>query len=338
MTDQTRPLAVGLMPLENRHDAIIRVATRADQLGYFGFFLPETWAHATTVLLAACAARTQQIHVGATVLGTWGRSAATIAMASSTLDAVSDGRFILGLGSSTPQLTEGLHDVPYGSPYEKMRQSVTQVRALLRGERTPLVDAPEARPLALNLEPRPEIPILLAASSPTTMRLAGELCDGWVPFLYPRDSVKDGVALLHLGRAKADTELPEPLVYAEIPTVVAEDEQKAREGAAWFVAFYIMMMGPIYRNTLARLGFAKEVELVQEANADRRPAIVPSEADVLLEQLTIYGTPEQARAQLSAWYDAGATVPGLLLAPNLSDEEIDFALEACQPSANDNAQ
>ena len=113
-----------------------------------------------------------------------------------------------------------------------------------------------------------------------------------------------------------------------IPTVVTEDLATAREGAAWFVAFYLIMMGPLYRQVLTRLGFEPAVEAVLAANADGKPAIVPPEAEVLLAQLTIYGTPEQAQKQLAQWYAAGADMPVLALRPNLSASEADFLLHA----------
>src|SRR5215207_1635069 len=110
------------MPLENRREAFIGLATAADRLGYDGFYLPETWAYDITVLLAEAALRTERIGLGTGILGVWSRSAATIAMAASTLSAVSNRRFTLGLGASTPQLTEGLHDVPYAAPVTQMRR------------------------------------------------------------------------------------------------------------------------------------------------------------------------------------------------------------------------
>jgi len=320
------------MPLETRCDIIRHLATKADETGYTAFFLPETWSYDTTVLLAEAAVQTRQIHLGATVLGIWGRSAATIAMASSTLHEISNGRFILGLGTSTQQLTEGLHDISYEAPYKKLRQVITQVKALLCGERLPLYTATDARPIRLNLPTHPDLPIYLAASSPKSIQIAGELCDGWIPFLLPRDRLADGIALLQEGAARADTSKLLPQICPSIPAVVAADTATARKGAAWFVAFYLTMMGPIYRNALARWGFAREVEAVLEANPGRNPAIVPPEAEVLLEQLTLYGTPKQVREQLTRWYKAGAAMPGLVLAPNLSREELDFTLQAFRRS------
>src|SRR2546428_2006626 len=135
------------MPLENRRDVLIALATEADRLGYEAFCRPETWAYDVTVLLAEAALKTKGITLGTGILGVWNRSAGTLAMAAATLGALSGGRFTLGLGASTPQLTEGLHDVPFTAPLARLRQIVAQVRALLRGERIPLARATAARAL-----------------------------------------------------------------------------------------------------------------------------------------------------------------------------------------------
>src|SRR5690349_24241156 len=108
------------MPLENRHATFVALATQADRLGYDGLFLPETWAYDTTVILAEAAARTERLTLGTGILGVWNRSAATIAMAAATLATISRGRFVLGLGASTPQLTEGLHDVAFAAPIARL--------------------------------------------------------------------------------------------------------------------------------------------------------------------------------------------------------------------------
>ncbi len=320
-------VAVSLMPLENRRATILRVATGADRLGLAGFFLPETWAHDTAVLLAEVAARTTRVGLGSAVLPVWSRSAGQIAMAAATLHDISGGRFTLGLGASTKQLTEGLHDVPLTRPVPKMRSVVAQIKALLAGERVPLETATGARPLKLNLPGRPEVPIYLAGLSDATVRLAGELADGWIPFLYPRSRLQGGVMLLEDGAARAGRK-DLPRLAPSIPAVIAPNPADARKGAAWFVAFYLTSMGPFYAHSLARLGFAKEVAAVQAANTTRGSAVVPPEAEVLLEELTVYGTPADARARLARWRDAGAALPILLLPPNLEPAQIDFALDA----------
>jgi alkanesulfonate monooxygenase SsuD/methylene tetrahydromethanopterin reductase-like flavin-dependent oxidoreductase (luciferase family) len=324
-------VAVSVMPLENRREALIGLATAADRLGYDGYFLPETWAYDISVMLAEAAVRTERIGLGTGILSVWSRSAGTIAMAASTLSALSGGRFTLGLGASTPQLTEGLHDVPFKAPVAQMRRTLTQVRALLRGERIPLGVATAARPLKLNVPPAPGVPIYLAALSDDSIRLAGELADGWAPFLYPWSQLARGRELLGEGAARAGAPERVTLIYPCTPAVVAEDPAKARAGAAWFVSFYLTTMGPLYRQSLIRQGYGKEVEAVLAANTPKFAAIVPPDADELLEQLIVYGTPEEARRRLARWHAAGATMPILLLRPNLTPAELDLTLTAFRP-------
>lgn len=327
-----RRLGVSIMPLDNRREVLVGTAAAADARGYDGFFLPETWAYDVTVLLAEAALRTRRLVLGTGIASVWGRSAATLAMGAATLASISNGRFVLGLGASTPQLAEGLHDVPYAAPVERMRRTLVQVRALLRGERVPLAVATGARPLRLNLPPGPEVPIYLAALADASIRLAGELADGWIPFLYPRSRLATGVALLAEGAARTGDPGRRVAICPSVPAVVAEDPAKAREGAAWFVAFYLTTMGPLYRQRLVQLGFGREVEAVIAANTPKTLGVVPPEAETLLEELTVFGTPAQARARLGRWYDAGAEFPSLLLPPHLGPGEIDYMLEAFRPA------
>ncbi|HEU5320004.1 MAG TPA: LLM class flavin-dependent oxidoreductase, partial [Methylomirabilota bacterium] len=275
-------VGVSLMPLETRRDVLVSTAVAADRLGYHGFYLPEAWTFDVTVLLAEAAVRTERITLGTGILGVWSRSAGTLAMAATTLAGVSGGRFVLGLGASTPQLTEGLHDVPFDGPAARMRRVVTQVRALLRGERVPLAVATGARPLKLGVTPPAAVPIHLAALVPASVRLAGEVADGWIPFLYPRRHLPAGLELLREGAARTRGGARVPAVCASVPTAVAADAARAREGAAWFVAFYLTTMGPLYRQSLVRQGFAKEVEAVLAANSPRMQGVVPPGAEALL--------------------------------------------------------
>ena len=324
-------VGVSVMPLDNRRDALVDVATTAERLGYDGYFLPETWAHDVTVLMAEAALKTRRIVLGTGILGVWGRSAGTLAMGASTLAAISGGRFVLGLGASTAQLTEGLHDVPFIAPLAKMRRTVTQVRALLGGERVPLAVATGARPLKLNLAPTGAVPIFLAALTDESVRLTGELADGWLPFMYPRRCLAQGKALLREGAARAGGGERRVAVYPSVPTVVADDAKEARAGAAWFVSFYLTTMGPLYRRSLARQGFEREVEAVIAANTPRFAAAVPPEAETLLEELTVFGTPGEARARLAEWHAAGADMPMVFIRPNLSPAEIERTLSAFVP-------
>src|SRR4051812_17780707 len=130
-----RPLGVGLVPMETRREAVLRVATWAEELGYADFSVAEGWGLDAGVLLAEVAGRTSRIRLGTGILNVWGRSPATIAMLAAGLAEVSGGRFELGLGAGSPQLAEGLHGVPFRAPVDRLADVTRQVRRLLDGER-----------------------------------------------------------------------------------------------------------------------------------------------------------------------------------------------------------
>ena len=326
---RARALAVSVMPLENRREQFETLAMLGERLGYDAMLLPETWAYDVTIVLAEAAVKTERIRVGSAILGVWNRSAATLAMGAATLASLSRGRFVLGLGASTPQLVEGLHDVPFGAPLTQMRRVVTQIRALLRGERVSLAVAKEARALRLNVPPA-EVPICLAAIGDASVRLAGEIADGWMPFLYPLRMLGQGLERLREGATRGGRAAL-PVVYPMIPASVDEDADKARAGAAWLVAFYLTSMGTFYRDTLIRFGFDKEVQAVLAANTPKFAAAVPADAEVLLDELIVYGTPAEARRRLARWYEAGAAMPGLMFRPGLTADETRRSLEAFVP-------
>ena len=326
-----RALAVSVMPLETRRERLIGLATLADELGYTAVLLPETWAYDITILLAEMAVKTRRVKLGTGIVGVWNRSAATLAMGAATLASLSEGRFILGLGASTPQLVEGLHDIPFEAPLPRMRRAVTQMRALLRGERVPLTVATGARPLKLNVPATAPVPIYLAGLADVSVRLAGEVADGWMPFLYPLRLLGQGIERLREGARRA-RRADLPLVCPCVPAVVHDDAARARAGAAWFVSFYVVSMGTFYRDTLIRFGFDKEVQAVLAANTPKFGGAVPPEAEELLEQLIVYGTPPEARRRLDRWYAAGGAMPGLLLQANLSADDTRRTLEALAPT------
>jgi alkanesulfonate monooxygenase SsuD/methylene tetrahydromethanopterin reductase-like flavin-dependent oxidoreductase (luciferase family) len=212
-----------------------------------------------------------------------------------------------------------------------MRRMVGQIRALLRGDRIPLAVTTAARPLKLNVPSPPEVPVHLAAIGDDSVRLAGELADGWIPFMYPLRQLPHGLARLREGAERGGHAERLPGVYPSVPAVVSADAARAREGAAWFVSFYVVSMGTFYRDSLTRQGFGKEVQAVLAANAPRFQGAVPPDAEELLEQLIVFGTPAEARRRLQRWQAAGAGEVGLLLRPQLTFDEIGFTLDAFRP-------
>jgi alkanesulfonate monooxygenase SsuD/methylene tetrahydromethanopterin reductase-like flavin-dependent oxidoreductase (luciferase family) len=152
-----------------------------------------------------------------------------------------------------------------------------------------------------------------------------------MPFLYPLRLLPQGIERLREGAARGGHPERLPVICPSLPTVVAADAATARDGAAWFVAFYLTTMGTFYRDSLIRQGFEKEVKSVLAANSPKPLGVVPPDAEELLEQLIVYGTPEEARRRLARWHAAGAATAGLLLRPALPAEEIALTLDAFVP-------
>jgi alkanesulfonate monooxygenase SsuD/methylene tetrahydromethanopterin reductase-like flavin-dependent oxidoreductase (luciferase family) len=324
-------LGVGLTPLETRREVVLHVAARAEQLGYDAFYLAEGWGHDAGVLLAEVAVRTSRIRLGTGVLNVWGRSPATIAMLATSLHQVSGGRFVLGLGAGSPQLAEGLHDVAFTAPVTRLRTVVEQVRRLLDGERLTPSFPGGHRALRLATDPAPEIPIHLAALGPAAVRLAGELADGWCPFLLPCSALGERIRILEEGAAPSPQDRPLPQICPSVPVAVSADHDSARRIASWWVAFYLTSMGPLYRRTLRNLGQGSAVDDVVAANPTHRTAEVPTSAEVLLDELTVWGDAASARQRLGRWYAAGADTPILTLPPNRPLDELDHMLESLRP-------
>ena len=201
---EPRRIGVAFTPFETRADLSLRLGRQADELGLARVDVAEGWTHDSMILLAQLAASTQNIGLGTSVVSAWGRTPASIALGAASLQSCSQGRFSLGIGASSPPLTEGLHGIPWDRPLARLRQTLTAVRALLKGDRLPDA-AGGARPLRLGVVPEPAVPIVLAALSPGSIRLAGELADGWVPFLWARSRLHEGRALLQDGESRSET-------------------------------------------------------------------------------------------------------------------------------------
>ena len=208
------------------------------------------------MLLAEVATRTSRIRIGTGVLNIWGRSAAQIAMLATSLHEISDGRFVLGLGAGSPALAEGLHDVAFRAPVQRLAAVTRQVRALLDGGR--VTPAGGGRGLRLAVGPSP-VPIVLAALGPAAIRLTGEVADSWGPFLFPVSALQDGIRLAE-GRRRRSGRCRQ--VCPCIPAAVSPDPDQARALASWWVEFYLTKMGPLYPARLRQLGLAAAVDEV----------------------------------------------------------------------------
>ena len=198
---------------------------------------------------------------------------------------------------------------------------MTAVRALLAGDRLP-EPAPGARPLRLGVVPESPVPILLAALAPGSIRLAGELADGWTPFLWARSRVQDGRALLQEGERTGELRTP-TRVSLGVPVALGRDETSARRLAAWWLSTYLTRMGPLYPRMLGqRFGMSAAVDAIVGTADGNTPSELPAAAEELAQDVTLFGTYEQAADTLAAWFDAGADSLNLVLPPGHPEEEL----------------
>ena len=201
------------------------------------------------------------------------------------------------------------------------------MRALLEGHRLPL-EREQVRPLRLGALPEQAVPIALAALAPASIRLAGELADEWLPFLWARSRLADGRELLADGEAAAGAPTS-TRIAASVPLAIGEDEAAARQIAASWLLSYLTRMGPLYPRTLRdQLGFASEVDALLDANRDGQEPRLPRAAERLAGEVTVMATYDEAPAAIAAWLEAGADTIDLILPPAVPEELLHEMLEA----------
>jgi len=316
-----------MTPFQTDAEATVRLAVAAEELGYARFGTAEGWTNDAVVVLTQIALATSRIELATAVLPVWSRTPAAIAMAAAGLQRASAGRFALGLGASSPPLVEGLHGLTWERPVERLRTTLVSVRALLDGARLPLARK-EVRALRLGMPPEQPVPVMLAALSPASVRLAGELADRWLPFLWARSHLGDGRALLAEGESLAGRPAPTVLSPA-VPLAIGEDEAAAIEIAAGWLLAYLTRMGPLYPRLLReRFGFANEVDALLRANENGGPPRLPGAAEAMARELTVIGTYEEAPDAVRAWLEAGADAIDVVLPFGLPEERLREMLRA----------
>jgi F420-dependent oxidoreductase-like protein len=291
----------------------------AERLGYDSAWAAEAWGTDAVSVLAWIGASTSTIKIGSAILQIPGRSPANTAMTAATLDLMSGGRFILGLGTSGPQVVEGWHGQAWGKPLVKTREYVEVVRAALRrdvlehdGEhyRIPY-DGPGAtglgKPLKLMLRPlRADIPIFLAAMAPRNVALAAEIADGWLPIFVDPERF-DAAFGASLAGAREGFE-----IAATVNVLVGDDVQALRDALKPHLALYVGGMGAKGRNfynaLVRRYGWETEAERIQELylGGHHRDAIA-AVPDELVDAVTLVGPKDRIADRLAAWQETGVT-------------------------------
>lgn len=305
----------------------------AEKLGYSSVWVAEAWGSDAVTVMSWIAARTDTIKVGAGILQMPARTPAMTAMTAVTLNELSGGRCLLGLGLSGPQVVEGWHGVPYGKPLGKTREYVSIVRAAIaRKERLvhegvhyqiPYTGSDATglgKPLKLMTHPTYPVPIYLAAIGPKNVTLTAEIADGWLPIFYSperADSIYGPLLAAGFAKSGEDGKSERFDTVASLQAIVTDDLDRARDMVRPMLALYIGGMGAkgrnFYNDLAGRYGYAEAAARIQDLYlSGKKMEAVRSVPDELVDELALIGTKEMIRDRLEAWKESSVTTLALM--------------------------
>ncbi|MFI1917686.1 LLM class F420-dependent oxidoreductase [Nocardia sp. NPDC020380] len=313
----------------NYTDGFKEVAAEVADLERAGLdivFVPEAYSFDAVSALGYLAAKTERVQLASGILQLYTRTPTLTAMTAAGLDYVSDGRYILGLGASGPQVIEGFHGVPYDAPIGRTREVLEICRKVWKRERLEYqgkyytVPLPEGKgtglgkPLKLINHPvRERIPVLLAALGPKNVELAAEMAEGWQPiFFLPEQAESIWGESLKAGKAKRDPALGDLDVFAGPALAIGENVEPLREFVKPHLALYIGGMGAkgknFYHTLATKYGYGAEADRIQElylaGKKDEAAKVVP---DDLVRDISLIGTPGFVKERVAAFREAGVT-------------------------------
>ena len=329
-------LHVGYWGLGLTADEQLKLVRDAESAGFDSVWAAEAYGSDAATVLAWLAAQTEKIKLGSAIFQMPGRSPAMTAMTAATLDNLSNGRMILGIGSSGPQVAEGWHGQRFAKQLARTREYVAIVRKALARERLefegetyqlPLPDGP-GKALKLMIPPVQEnIPIYIAAIGPKNTQLTGEIADGWMPTFFSPEHVGEFRKLLEEGAARADGDKKIDDSFDIAPNVnlcISDDIDAARDVMRPFLALYVGGMGSrdknFYNALVRRYGFEEAADEVQElylsGKKDEAAAALPAE---LIDKIALVGPVDRVRERLELYREAG--VGTLITTPIAPDME-----------------
>ncbi len=326
------------IPGQNPADQLAFVK-EAESLGYDSVWTAEAYGSDAATVLGWLAAGTSKIKLGSAIFQMPARSAAMTAMTAATLDQISGGRMLLGIGSSGPQVAEGWHGQRFAHQLARTRDYVAVLRLALARERVeyhgetlelPLPDGP-GKALKLMISPVQErIPIYLAAIGPKNTELAGEIADGWIPIFFSPEHVSDVRKLLETGAQRAGRSLEGFEMAPSVQTYVSDDREGARDRMRPMLALYVGGMGSrkqnFYNQLVQRYGFEDAARKIQDLYLDgKKDEAAAALPDELIDLVTLCGPSDHVRDRLAAFRDAGVgtlTVSAMAFTPQERIEQL----------------
>ncbi|WP_255149858.1 LLM class flavin-dependent oxidoreductase [Halorarius halobius] len=311
-------------------DDPVELAVRAEELGYGSAWLGELWWRSSPVTLTQIATRTDDIGLGTAILNVFSRSPAVLAMTAASIDRVSDGRFTLGVGTSTAKAVEDLHGMPFDRPVRRAHESIDLVRRFLSSEGQVEYDG-ELFDVADFPSLGADVPVYHAALGPANRRVVARLCDGWIPHNVPFPKLDEAFDYVR-EHTPADRDADDITVAPYVPSAVADDPEAARDAVRGHVAYYVGN-GEGYRNAVAEQ-FPEEAERVAAAwrDGDRETA-AGRVTDEMVAALGVAGTPEEAREQFAAIESMEVVDQPLVTVPSNATHLAEGTVEALAPDA-----
>ena len=322
---------VGLMVTSFGDVDLADVAVRAEAQDYDAVWVGELWGANSVVQATEMACRTEEIDIGTAILNVYSRSPAVLAMTAASLEKASDGRFTLGLGTSTATAVEGLHGMAFDRPVRRAHETIELVREFTAGTG----DSVEYQGELLETTGFPSIdasvPIYHAGLGPANRRVVGRLCDGWIPHNIPFSRLDDAFDEVAAAARERDRDPNEITIAPYVPSAVSEDPTEARETLRRHIAYYVGS-GDGYRRAVA-MAFPDEADRIAEAwrAGDNRDA-VGAVTDEMLDELGVAGTPDEARDQLRTLVtETGIDHPIVVIPEPSSIEMGETTIEALAP-------
>ena len=326
-------IAIPRDELEHR-GRMIEYAQVAEACGYEVALVPEAWGRDAFTLLTVLAEHTSRIKLGTGIVTVFSRTPALLAQTVASLDEISGGRMILGLGTSGPIVIENWHGLRYEKALRRTREYVDIIRLILSGER---VNYPgqifTLKNFRLPFKPvRERVPIYIAAIGPQNNRLAGRIADGWIPTRIPRPHFKDALAEVAAGAMAAGRSLDQIEVAPQVMTCVTDDPAPIIARVKEHTAYYVGGMGTFYNNLVSRFGFPQEAAAIREAwRKGERATAASLVTDEMVQQMSAIGSADECRHCFDELRAQGATMPILTFPHGATPHEIRRTVEAMAP-------
>ncbi len=300
-------------------DQILACASHLSKYHLDTIWIPETWGMENFSMLSMVSQKVNSPKIGSSIINIYSRSPSLIAMGAATVDTISNGRLVLGLGTSSMPIVEDFHGMKFEKPVSRMKEYVEIIRLVLSGKQVNYDgNFFKLKNFSLLIKPpRNSIPIYLAAVNQKMVELTWDIADGVIFYLRPISELKNTIEKMQ-NKKKID-------VSCQLITCVSKDSQKAIDHAKKTLSFYISV-GEIYRNFLAKNGFQNETEeIFQEFEKSGLEHVDEFVSDSMIESLTICGNPQECLTKLKKFKDTGLDLPILQFNP-IDDVKESFSL------------